>query len=67
MKTRQAKKIHAVAANPNGIRRYNPYWVKRWIEFLWRFRLILRDSCGDHRIRKAIAICEKGKRKHLKR
>lgn len=65
MKTRQAKKIYAVAANVRAASRYNQYWVKRWIEFLWRFRLILRDSCGDHRIRKAIAICEKKRRKHL--
>lgn len=67
MKKRQAKKIYAVATRKRSITCYNSYWVDRWFVFLRRFRIILRDNCGDHRIRKAIVVYERRKRKNLKR
>lgn len=65
MKMRQAKKILRECVLDG---HHNDYWGDRLISFLGRFDTInLRERHGDHRIRKAIVVYERQKRKNLRK
>lgn len=65
MKIRQAKKILSQCILDG---RHNDYWGDRLIAILGIFNsVILRERHGDHRLRKAIVVYERRKRKNLRR
>lgn len=64
MKIRQAKKIIKEGTLDG---HHNDYWCDRWLHFLGVYRFPSRETDGDHRIRKAIVVCERQRRKNLRK
>lgn len=64
MKIRQAKKIIREGTLDG---HHNDYWGARWLAFLASECFMFRNCYGNHRIRKAIVVYERQKRKNLRK
>ena len=64
MKIRQARKI---IKQGTFIGNHNDYWIDRWFDFIGVRRYVGRETDGDHRIRKAIVVYERGKKNVLRK